>query len=430
MMQTSARTTWAPLYEGREASAAWETIESVARALENPGEYRGGKHSLMDGLPGPALFFGYLSMVTGDESYRRRSVGLIEQAIDELAVSFSDITLMSGFTGLAWSVEHLQGRVCEFAGEDPNEGIDEAILRALATVPAAGWPTGHDIMFGVTGLGVYALERLPREAAKEIVRLVIDRLDRMAERSDGGLAWMSSSKVLPPDLKEKWPDDYYNMGVAHGLPGIVGFLGMAFAAGIERERLRPMIGEAVRWFLARTIPNTTGSSFTNFHPPLDSAPSRSGWCYGNPAIAACLTIAARALGDASLLETALDFALEAASRSPDDAGISDACLCHGASGLAHILNRFYQVTGDERLREGSRFWIDHTIQMRRPNEGLAGYLALRSDPEDEGEVVHKSDPGFLNGVSGIGLALLAAVSTVPPDWDRVLLATLTPAAAD
>jgi len=429
-MQTSIRTTWAPLLEGRKASAAWEVIESVARALENPGEYRSEKHTLMDGLPGPALFFGYLSMATGNESYRRRSLGLLDQAIDELAIATSDITLMTGFAGLAWSVEHLQGRVCEPTAEDLNEGIDEAILHALAAVPQAEWPTGHDMMFGVAGLGIYALERLPRDAAKEILKLVIERLDRLAERSDAGLAWLSSSEDLPAYLKEQWPDSYYNMGVAHGLPGVVGFLGAAFAAGIERERLRPMIGEAVRWLLARTIPNTNGSSFTNFHPPLDSPPARSGWCYGNPAIAACLTTAARALGDPSLMGTAQDFALESASRSFEDVGINEPGLCHGAAGLAHLLNRFYQATGDDRLGEGARFWINHTIQMRRPGEGLAGYLAGRSDLGDNGDLVKKSDPGFLMGVSGIGLALLGAVSTVAPDWDRVLLATVAPAAAD
>jgi lantibiotic biosynthesis protein len=31
------------------------------------------------------------------------------------------------------------------------------------------------------------------------------------------------------------------------------------------------------------------------------------------------------------------------------------------------------------------------------------------------------DPGFLTGAAGIGLALLAAVSPVEPEWDRLLL---------
>jgi hypothetical protein len=44
------------------------------------------------------------------------------------------------------------------------------------------WPMGHDVMFGLAGLGVYALERLPRPIAAEMLSRVIDRLDAMAER--------------------------------------------------------------------------------------------------------------------------------------------------------------------------------------------------------------------------------------------------------
>lgn len=429
MMHSTARTIWTPILDGREASVAWEVIESIARALENPGEFGSSEYTLLDGRPGPAMFLAYLAMATGDEPPRQRSLGLVEQAVDGLAEAATDVSLMTGFTGVAWTVEHLQGRAWEPADEDLNQDIDEAILKAFQKVPAEeGWPMGHDVMFGLTGLGVYALERLPRASAAEILRQVIERLDQMAERSEEGLAWLTPSRSLDKENREKYPNGFYSLGVAHGVPGIIGFLGMVFAARIEQPKVHGMIEEAVRWLLARRIPNASGSSFSNLHPRLDSPPSRSGWCYGNPAIATCLMIAARALSDKNLEETAHGFALESALRAHDDVGIVDAGLCHGAAGLGHLLNRVYQATGDERLREGARFWINHAIGMRRPGQGLAGFLALRTDGADM-EPVYKSDPGFLLGVGGIGLALLAAVSTVEPDWDRVLLATLPPVAA-
>src|SRR5262245_12719022 len=129
-MDRAART-WTPVLEGEVASRAWEVIEECAHALENPGEFRSGEHTLIDGRPGPALFLGYLNMATGDEPARQRSLGLVEQTIDGLAGAGSDLSLMKGFTGIAWSVEHLKGRVWEPAGKDLNEDIDEAILEAL-----------------------------------------------------------------------------------------------------------------------------------------------------------------------------------------------------------------------------------------------------------------------------------------------------------
>jgi hypothetical protein len=38
----------------------------------------------------------------------------------------------------------------------------------------------------------------------------------------------------------------------------------------------------------------------------------------------------------------------------------------------------------------------------------------------------KTEPGFLSGVAGVGLALLAAVTDFEPLWDRVLLVSIPP----
>jgi class I lanthipeptide synthase len=427
-MDKSTATTWTPILEGREAAAVWETIESVTRALESQEDSWNRQSTLVDGRPGPAIFLAYLAMATGAEHPRRRSLELIEQAVDGLSGAKTDTSMMAGFTGVAWAVEHLQGRAWERADEDLNEDTDEIILETLRAFPPSEWPYGHDLLYGLTGVGVYALERLPRASAAEILRQVIERLDRMGERSEEGLAWLSPSWLMPKEIRGKYLGGFYSLGVAHGPPGIVGLLAMAHAAGIEQERVRSMLEEAVRWLLARRIPDARGSSFASFHPQLGSQRARSGWCYGNPAIAISLMIAAHALGDKTLEETAHELALETVRRPHEDAGVVDPGLCHGAAGLGHLLNRLYQATGDDRIREEACFWIKHAIRMRSPSQRAAGFQSLRADTGDT-EPVWKPDSGFLTGASGIGLALLASVTNVPPDWDRVLLANLPPAAA-
>jgi hypothetical protein len=53
--------------------------------------------------------------------------------------------------------------------------------------------------------------------------------------------------------------------------------------------------------------------------------------------------------------------------------------------------------------------------MRHPGRGIAGFAAFRAD--------HWSNQiGILEGVAGIALALLAAVTRIEPKWDRLLLA--------
>jgi hypothetical protein len=42
----------------------------------------------------------------------------------------------------------------------------------------------------------------------------------------------------------------------------------------------------------------------------------------------------------------------------------------------------------------------------------------------------RSEAGFLEGATGIGLALLGAISDVEPAWDRVLLLSVRPPGED
>jgi hypothetical protein len=70
--------------------------------------------------------------------------------------------------------------------------------------------------------------------------------------------------------------------------------------------------------------------------------------------------------------------------------------------------------------------------MRRPGEGIGGLTvprwaasASRSDPP-----VRVAAPDFLEGATGVGLALLAGLATEEPGWDRLMLCDLPPRAPD
>src|SRR5262249_35842253 len=115
----------------------------------------------------------------------------------------------------------------------------------------------------------------------------------------------------------------------------------------------------------------------------------------------------------------LDIALRAAQRTPDQAGVVDAGLCHGAAGLGHLFNRLAQASKEARLIDAARFWFEQTLAMSRPGQGVGGFQAW--GPAPNGELAWWADPSFLTGAAGIGLALLAAATDVEPCWDRVLL---------
>jgi hypothetical protein len=176
------------------------------------------------------------------------------------------------------------------------------------------------------------------------------------------------------------------------------------------------MAKAVSWLLAHRL----GGSFpfpslvVPGEPPRAATPA---WCYGNPAVAAALLVAARASSEPDLEREALALAVEAAVRPLEGAATEDAGLCHGAAGIAHIYNRLHQATGDVRFREAALAWYLRVLELRG-ERGVGGYLYWHGP---RGTSHLQALPGLLMGAAGTALALLAAVDDVEPQWDRALL---------
>jgi lantibiotic modifying enzyme len=423
---------WNPLLAGPLAEQASRTLREITDALPSAESKRpGSPATLASGMAGQALFYTYLALATSDETAADRAAELVEGAADELASTPMAPNLYAGFAGVAWTMEHLQGRLFEStaegedAGEDPMLEIDEALLGPLSRSP---WMGEYDLIGGLAGLGVYALERLPRPTAAALLEQVVERLAELAETTPDGAAWFSPVERIPEWQRELHSRGYYNLGVAHGLPGVVPILAAACAAGVAVERARPLLDSAVRFLLARRLEPGALSCFAGSYMPGEPpSPTRLAWCYGDPGIAATLLVAARAVGEVEWERQALDIAHSAAVRVDGTTYVRDAGLCHGAAGLGHLFNRMYQMTGDEELGRAARFWFERTFDFQTPGEGVAGFRAY--EPNPEGEAGWRSDGGFLEGAAGIGLALLGAISDVEPAWDRVLLISLPPVAA-
>jgi hypothetical protein len=421
---------WRPLLQGPLADQALRTVREIADALE-AGGFAGRtafQSSLAGGQAGQALFYAYLALQSSDEPLADRAAALLDQAADELANTPMYPSLYSGFPGVAWTMEHLQGILFEVPDEedgeqeDPFLEIDEALLGPLERSP---WQGEYDLIGGLSGLGVYALERLPRPTAATILAGIVSRLAELADVNEEGAAWFSQPDRLPDWQREIHPRGNYNLGVAHGLPGVIPILAGACAAGVAVDKARPLLDNAVRFLLARRLDPEMGSCFDTTYAPWEPPMySRLAWCYGDPGIAAALLAAARAVGNAEWEREAIEVGLASAARPESTSMIRDAGLCHGAAGLGHIFNRMYQETGDERFGEAARFWFDQTLGgLRAPGEGVAGYRAWEIDPVTK-EPGWRVEPGFLEGAAGVGLALLAAASDLEPAWDRVLLLSL------
>ena len=308
-------------------------------------------------------------------------------------------SLYSGFSGVAWATAHVQKQLGDAEEESAYRAVDEALLAHLNESP---WRNDYDLISGLVGFGVYALERLPHPMGFEMLERVVDRLDETAERNAEGITWLTRPELLPPWQRELSPNGYYNLGLAHGVPGVIALLGQACAAGIARAQVELLLEGAIDWLLAQRLPASGAHSiFPSWVGPCNGRDGcRLAWCYGDAGIAAALLSAARGAREPSWERKALEIASRAARRAPETAGVIDAGLCHGAAGLGHIFNRIYQATGEAELKEAATFWFDRTLEMRRPEGGIGGFFAL--------DVVN--DEGAGSPILDFSLALQALAS--------------------
>ena len=233
----------------------------------------------------------------------------------------------------------------------------------------------------------------------------------------------SPPRGLPASHLEAFPNGYYNLGISHGSPGVIGFLAAAHHRGVAAGEARRLADGAVRWLLARRLPASTGSTFPGYTGPgIEPTPTRLAWCYGDPGVASVLSLAGRTFGREDWEREALTVARCAAKRGESDVSVVDAGLCHGTAGLAHIFHRLSRATCDKGLREAALFWLQRTLDLRRPDRGAGGYGGAEAGAS--GPSRWSNETGFLTGTAGIGLALLAAISPVEPEWDRVMLLSL------
>jgi lantibiotic modifying enzyme len=395
---------------------AVKAVEEIARNLEELSRSSSAGSlgpSLRDGFAGLSLFFAYLEQGGTAGSNGQIAAELLDRAMTEMASVSADPGLFNGFLGVAWTVEHLQDQLIDKDIEDPGEEVASFICEYLSRSPDL---RDFSLLKGLSGLGVYAIERSGRRFGRECLQQVVSRLTETAEHHSGGMAWRTPQEQLLKKVQPRYSLGHFNLGMALGIPGVVAVLSQAYGLGFGS---RDLLESAAAWLLARRLPEGGHSIFPYTFSETD-APSgdQLAWCYGDLGVSVGLLAVARAVENSLWEREAIDIAKLSAARPIPKVRALDACLCHGASGIAHLFNRLFHATGALELKMAAIHWFERTLDLGMSGDSLGHYLFLGSD--EAGGTGWREDPGFLTGSAGVGLALLAAATPVEPKWDCVL----------
>lgn len=381
---------WRPLVTDPVRRAAFATvIREIAEAVPAPTE--------MTGHLDHAVMRAYLAQHGVVEDPDDTVGSSLVAAVNTYAGAPVTPALFGGACGLGWTVEHLAG------GETAEEvcgAIDRALLHRLET-----WTDDYDLTTGLVGFGIYGLER--GDAGRTVTARVVELLERTARPHDGGLAWHTRGDLLPVWQQVGAPDGYWNYGLAHGLPGVIGLLARCVRLEASAARARPLLDGAMTALLA-----VGPANYPSWLPSEAGGNRRVAWCYGDLGVAFGVLAAAQVCDRTDWRDAALGLARGCAT--VDDPMIRDAGLCHGTAGAVHLFSRLWHATGEELFAVAARRWLDRTLAIRR-TEPIAGF------PMSLGHDAWESSAAILTGASGVALALHAAVTDTEPTWDRLLL---------
>jgi lantibiotic modifying enzyme len=390
-------------------------IDHIAESLVKIS-FVGHDFGILGGSSGVSIFLAYYLQLRNTDAHAYIIAENVNQSFCYLeSNSEFDWNYGTGLSGLIYSTNHLIN-IGFF--EDPKKEVINGVDLYLKKIMCYElWSGNYDFFMGAIGYCLTLCNLLSsypvqiRESLLDFVGILYKKRKKLNKHVSG---WQTIIDETNGSVVHG-----FDLGMAHGMASILSILAKLYNLSINKKKVELMTAPLVNLILdAKTssmtlYPNKSDLSL-NFYKMKHS---RLAWCYGDLGISVALWHASQALGRKDWEQEAIDTILHASKRRGlVENGVVDAGLCHGTAGIAHIFNRMYGYTGLEELKEASNYWFAETLKMARFEDGLAGFKAWQGN--ERGWV---NEPGLLEGIAGIGLALISAVSDIEPAWDECLL---------
>jgi lantibiotic biosynthesis protein len=386
-------------------------INAIAECLLNQ-QHMIRDINLLGGKAGLTLFWAYYSRYSNSIKVEKILVPLILEVFQGIKKNNISPTFGTGLAGIGWTIEHLSKN--GFLKLDTNSLIgnfDELLYSCMLQYIRV---RNYDYFHGALGIGVYFLNRTSCKKSNRYISNLVDELEKISTIFPYGIAWESNTSI----------DDEgcFNLSLSHGLASIISILTRVYRANINSEKTRSLISNAIDYLIHfKRDTYDSGYIFPAFVSKIgihDNSKGRLSWCYYDLGISVALWNAGQTFNNESWKQEAVNTLLSTTNiQDINKAGVMDAGLCHGATGIAHIYNRVYNYTGIENFKNSAIYWFQQSLKMDGFKDGLVGYKTCR--PLELGGL--QNDYSFIEGIAGIGLAMISAVSDMNPAWDSVLI---------
>lgn len=256
--------------------------------------------------------------------------------------------------------------------------------------------------------------------APEGLSAAVVALVRGTLRQGNEALWSTApDQIADPAVRDRYPDGLINLGLAHGLGGVVAALALAVranAAGCGEKALDLAAGS-----LASAVQFEEGTPTLAYFLPLGAESGRAGpghtaWCYGPPGAARALALAGAVLGRPALAQLAGDLLVASLAQPADVARLDTPGFCHGLAGVLQLTARMALETADPRLIDLVPQLCTRLLGAFEPGSAF-GFRT--TGPRD----ARLDEPGLLEGAAGAGLVLMSIGHQPAPGWDQAFLSS-------
>jgi lantibiotic modifying enzyme len=387
-------------------------IEEIAKLINHSKDLK--YSGIVSGNSGLALFLFYFSSYSKNNEIYNKANNLIEDCFEKVQNGEVYQNFAGGLAGLGWLIEHLSQK--NFIHANTNEVIGELDDFLYSYMIEELNQGNFDYLHNASGIGLYFLNRIVNPKSNQYLTKYIELLYEQKEIEGNTIKW--KFKNLHKDNKRV---EQYNLSLSHGMASIVAILSKIYDKGINKSKTYELLIGAINYLILKQFDIKSSISYFPNSVSLDGykgISSRLAWCYGDLGIGVALWNASKALNDDELEQKSLEILLHSTKRRDLAANyVMDAGLCHGTAGIAHIFNRMYINTKILEFKEAADYWFMETLKMAKFEDGLAGFKAWHT--QEYGGWTN--DFGLLEGIAGIGLAMLSYVTEIEPAWDECLL---------
>jgi hypothetical protein len=407
--------------EQKERANINDKIDNIYKTLTKRMNKTKG-FDLYMGKSGICLFFSYYQTIN-KQSPNNNIEDIVASLVSDATqykYKVSSCRELTFYSEIAWFLCHLYERkLIDIDLNDYFSDIDDSLYEGMIMLLNSK-EKEYGCINGAISIGMYFYYRyiLRSEKCKKYLEHFIDLLKKTAIEKDNTMKWIS---VIDYGTYEQG----YNLGIAHGIPGILLFLRKLYLINVKKDVVYDIIIKASNFLLSQKHSLKTHKSFF-YNVCTDSfgRDSRLGWCYGDMSVGYSLFMISSLDGikRQNVKENAFDILVNTTERTNlSDIGVVDAGLCHGTSGIAHIYNRLYRQTSEIKFRDAALYWYKETIKMAKYGMEYAGYRLPYYLAESEKELREIHNLSFLTGIAGTGLSLLSAIYPIEPSWDMCLL---------